>query len=146
MKAIRPRSNATQTNREGITLLEVLIALAIFLAAFTIISQIMRTGTQAANQGQQQNEIVLRAKSLLNEVLAGSVEMQSVQESPFEDTDMYVWSLSVSDGPIPDLFLVEVTVARQRQDGRTDMPFTLSRYMRDPEVFLQSTVSTPSLF
>lgn len=146
MKAIRPRSIATQQFRVGITLLEVLIALAIFLGAFTIISQIMRTGTQAANQGQQQNEIVLRAKSLLNEVLAGSVELQSVQESPFDDTDAYVWSLSVSDGPIPDLFLVEVTVARRRQAGGTDMPFTISRYMRDPEVFLQSTVSTPSLF
>lgn len=144
MKRARPTS--TSRRREGITLLEVLIALAIFLGAFTIISQIMRTGAQASNQGQQQNEIVLRARSLMNEVLAGSVELQSVQDSSFEDTDAYVWSMMVSDGPIPDLFVVEITVARRRQDGSIDMPFTLTRYMRDPEVFMQSTVAAPSLF
>jgi type II secretory pathway component PulJ len=133
-------------SRGGITLLEVLIALAIFFGAFTVISQIMRTGAQASNQGQQQNEIVLRARSLMNEILAGSVDMNPVENASFDDTDLYVWSLSVSDGPIPDLFVLELTVSRRRQNGTIDMPFTLSRYMRDPEVFLQTTVDSPSLF
>ncbi len=148
MKRLRRASNfsGSRPARQGITLLEVLIALAIFLGAFTIISQIMRTGTQASNHGQQQNEIVLRARSLMNEVLAGSVEMEPVQEASFDDTDAYAWSMTISDGPIPDLFVVELTVARRRQNGTIDMPFTLTRYMRDPEVFLQTTVDSPSLF
>jgi prepilin-type N-terminal cleavage/methylation domain-containing protein len=147
MKPLRLHSNGLDARRRnGITLLEVLIALAIFLGSFAIISQIMRTGAQASNQGQQQNEIVLRARSLMNEVLAGSVELEPVQEASFDDTDLYTWSMSISDGPIPDLFIVEVTVARRRQGGTGDMPFTLTRYMRDPEVFLQSTTVEPSLF
>lgn len=145
MRHASPTSHGRRS-RQGITLLEVLIALAIFLGAFTVISQIMRTGAQASTQGQQENEIVLRAKSLMNEILAGSVEMSPVDQAPFDDSDAYVWSLSVSDGPVPDLFLIEVTVARRLQNGTIDMPFTLSRYMRDPEVFLQTTVDSPSLF
>jgi general secretion pathway protein I len=145
MKRLRIRSN-DRNRREGITLLEVLIALAIFMGAFTIISQIMRTGAQASNQGQQQNEIVLRARSLMNEVLAGSVAMEPVDGASFDDTEAYAWSMTIGDGPIPDLFVVEITVSRRRPNGVLDMPFTLTRYMRDPEVFLQSTVAEPSLF
>ena len=132
--------------RPGITLLEVLIALAIFLGAITVIGQIISTGSQAAIAAQQQAEAVRRCETVLAEALAGSIPMQDASGN-FEDNPDWSWSVIVLDGPHVDLLSLEVTVAHLDQLGNEDERFTLVRWVRNPELFLQTTVdSTEGLF
>lgn len=132
--------------RSGITLLEVLIALAIFLGAITVIGQIINTGSQAAIAAQQQAEAVRRCETVLAETLAGSIAMQDSSGS-FEDDPDWSWSVAVLEGPHVDLLSLEVVVTHVDQFGHEDERFTLVRWVRNPELFLQTTVdSTESLF
>jgi general secretion pathway protein I len=130
----------------GITLLEVLIALAIFLGAVTVVGQIVSTGSQAAIEARQRAEAVHRCETVLAEALAGSIPLQT-SGAAFEDNPDWSWNMSVGDGPLVDLLAIEVVVVHTNQFGDTDQQFTLDRWVRDPELFLQTiTDSTESLF
>lgn len=125
----------------GMTLLEVLIALAIFLAAVTVIGQLVNTGSQAAIGAQLKAEASRRAETVMAEAIAGVVPLQSAS-SAFDDDPAWSWTLSVQDATHADMLLVEVIVARQGELGREQTNFHLVRWVRDPELWLQSTVET----
>lgn len=142
-----PPATRCERRRRGITLLEVLIALAIFLGAMTVIGQIVATGSQAAIDAQQQAEAVRRCETVLAEALAGSIPLQD-SSGEFEDDPDWSWSVSVLDGPHIDLLSLEVVVAHADQFGREDESFTLVRWVRNPELYLETTVdpTTEGLF
>ncbi len=132
--------------RGGITLLEVLIALAIFLGAITVIGQIVSTGSQAAIAAQQKEEAVRRCETVLAETLAGIIPLQN-SGSTFEDDPNWSWSVIVLDGPHIDLLAIEVLVVHSNQFGDPNEEFTLTRWVRNPELFLETTVDeTEGLF
>ena len=137
---------ACSGNSSGITLLEVLIALAIFLGAVTVVAQIVSTGSQAAIGAQQRAEAVHRCETVLAEALAGSIPLQT-SGATFEDNPEWSWNMTVGDGPHVDLLAIEVVVVHTNQLGETDPPFTLDRWVRNPELFLETTTdSTESQF
>ena len=127
--------------RRGMTLLEVLIALAIFLAAVTVIGQLVNTGSQAAIGAQLKAEASRRAETVMAEAIAGVVPLQSTS-GVFEDDQAWNWTLSVQDATHADMLLVEVIVARQGSLRQEQTNFHLVRWVRDPELWLQSTVET----
>lgn len=136
----------TRRIRSGITLLEVLIALAIFLGAVAVIGQIVATGSQAAIDAEQQAEAVRRCETVLAEALAGSLPLEN-SAAGFEDDPDWSWSVSVLEGPHVDLLSLEVVVVHVDQFGNEDERFTLVRWLRNPELFLETTVDeTEGLF
>jgi general secretion pathway protein I len=135
-----PRSHRA-TSRRGLTLLEVLIALSIFFTALTAITQLIRLGTRAAVEAQLEADAALRAETILHEVLAGVQVMQNANGMPFDDSPDWQWSLVVGEGPHIDLLRLDVTVVRQVGDGQPQMSVTLSRLVRNPELFLDSALA-----
>ncbi len=133
---------AAVRRRSGITLLEVVIALAIFLGAVAVISEIVSTGSRAAIRAQLQSEAVLRAETRLHEVVAGVYPLEIVQGVAFEDDPKWQWSLLILDGPHPDVLHLEVTAAHVRSSGTVDAEFTLARLMRDPLLFIDAAASS----
>ncbi len=128
-------------HREGISLLEVLISLAIFLTAITAIGQLVTIGSRAAVDAELEGEAAQRAESVLNEILAGVHPMSTTPATPFGDDPNWKWSLTVESGPHADL--LQLTVSVFRQAGETDpigQPFQLKRLTRNPEVFLESSL------
>lgn len=126
--------------RNGITLLEVLIALAIFLGALAVIGQIVSTGSQAAMSAQLKAESVRRCETVLAETLSGVIPLQSASGT-FEDDPQWSWTVSVQDGAATDLLTVEAAVSR---NGNSASEYRLTRWVRDPQVFLQTTIDTSS--
>lgn len=138
----RPLNNdRTHFRRRGITLFEVLLALAIFLGAFAAIAQIIDLGRQASVEGQLENDAVLRAQTKLAEVIAGIEPMSAVQGQPFDDDPNWTWGLSISDGPHADLLAVAVSIEHVRSDGNLNSAFTLNRFVRDPQVFIDAAAN-----
>ncbi|MBL8850227.1 MAG: type II secretion system protein [Planctomycetaceae bacterium] len=124
------------------SLLEVLIALAIFLAATSIIGQLISTGSQAAIGAQLKAEAARRCESVMAEAISGAIPLESTSGGSFEDDPAWTWELAVSEGPVADSLQVEVSVSRQTRAGQTPTPYTLVRWVRDPELWSQSTVSS----
>ncbi|MCA9024402.1 MAG: hypothetical protein KDA86_04240 [Planctomycetaceae bacterium] len=130
--------------RRGITLFEVLLALGIFLGAIAAIGQVINVGTLAATEGQLRSEAILRCEAKLAEVIAGVEPMVAVQEQPFVDDGRWLWSLSIIDGPHPDLLQLDVSVTHQQLSRTENAGFTLTRLVRNPQLFIDAAATEVS--
>ena len=126
------------TGRLGITLLEVLIALAIFLGSMVAMSQLISTGVQASVQARLQTQAILRCESKMAEIVAGVEPLEASADVPFEDDEQWTWSLETLVGPHDDLIELVVTTTREGQSGLSTASYTLRRYIRDPQVFVDA--------
>src|SRR5437870_288141 len=104
--------------RPGISLLEVLIALAIFLLAVIGIGQLITLAGDRAVDVQQQAQAIQLCQSKLAEVVAGVVPVHPPQSNtPFEEDPSWEWALDSEQGSVAGLWNVTVRVSRQRPGG-----------------------------
>lgn len=132
--------------RRGLSLLEVLTALAIFLLSVVAISQMVDGASQIALRAQRTTRAGLYAESKMSEVVAGIVPLQNVFEQPLEEggpgwyctiqVEPESWTQVDVDGQqVAGLNLVSVTVGF-RGGGRltSDVEQTLTRVVLDPQL------------
>ncbi|MEZ6057858.1 MAG: type II secretion system protein [Planctomycetaceae bacterium] len=133
------RSQRFTSHCLGMTLLEVLIALAILLMSLAVISELLRIGSRAAVDARIDAQAALRAEAVMNEVVGGVHLMQDMELTPFLDDPDWKWSLVVLEGPHADLLRLEVTVSYQPDGDLPRRPLTLVRLARDPAIFAGAT-------
>jgi type II secretion system protein I len=118
--------------RHGISLLEVLVALAIFVMSIVALGQIIQLAANEAMDIEMQARAVQLCKSKLDEVAAGAVELQSQEDAPFDEDPDWVWSLDCEQkSNINGLWQVRVTV-RRASPGRSKVEYSLSQLVFDP--------------
>ncbi len=127
--------------RRGLTLLEVIIALGIFAGSMAALSQLITTGLQAAVRSRYQTQAIFRCQSKMAEVVAGYDPMDTVTDAPFEDDANWTWSLESQVGPHDALLELVVTVVHNDDTGFASASFRLSRYIRDPQIFLDAAAA-----
>ena len=119
--------------RSGMSLIEVLTALAIFLLSMVALSSLISFGSERAGDVRDLSRASMLAQSKLAEVVAGVVPLSSAPSSAFEgDDERFEWALeATADGNIPNLWRVTVTVSIER--GPNDrFETTLTQYLVDP--------------
>jgi general secretion pathway protein I len=121
--------------RRGLTLFEVVLALAIFLAALAALSQLTTNGVRAAMRARLQTQAIIRCESKLAEVIAGVEAFDPVASQRFVDDPRWIWSLSITPTEHPDLIDLEVTVAYTASDIPATSSYSLIRRVRDPQLF-----------
>jgi Tfp pilus assembly protein PilV len=126
--------------RQGLSLLEVLLALGIFLIALTGIGQLISLGSRSAVEARLEAEATLRAESILQELLAGVQPLQATAATAFPDDANWQWTAEVVEGPHVDLVQVTVTVFRQDLDNLDRGAVRLTRLVRDPQLFLDAAL------
>ncbi len=139
-------SRGAAAARPGLTLLEVLVALAIFLLSLAAITRLVTFAGQRALDARRTEEGARLARSKLAEVFAGAVPLQGQGDTPFDEDPDFTWSLTADSGSLSGLWVVTVTVKRKGDDGPG---FSLQRLLLDPTVrgSTQDTVTiagTPS--
>lgn len=131
-------------NRAGLSLLEVLIATAIFMASLTAIMHIFGLGRQAELLTQLETEALLRCESTLGELVSGLRPLTSLSGQAFEDeAEGWIYGVDVqtqSEG----LLLVTVQVDHVLNNGDVNASYTLVRMMRDPQLFLDAALAAES--
>ena len=103
--------------RDGITLLEVLLSMAIFLLAMTALTQLMDIGTIAALDATFQSDGNRLAQSKLAEIEAGVIPPDLGSGGTFDAEPAWSWEMQSSPWSVPNLYTVTVTVSRT--SGRT---------------------------
>ena len=141
------------SDRHGLTLLEVLISVTIFFASLTAILQILSMGRQSEMMTRLQTEAILRCEAKMEEVISGVQELTSVSDETMSDpagdegggSGTWQWSLQSDSTETTGLLQVTVTVNYVIPDTDPIASFSLMRYLRDPQLFLDaaSTGSTP---
>ncbi|GEM_PF-250635 len=140
-----PTSGLTffSATRSGMSLLEVLISVAIFLGSLTAIMQVLNVGQRAELATRLQTEAILKCEAKMAEFISGIEEATTSQGGTFEDdeTGNWKWDAEVTDSGIVSLLQVTVKVEHMISDDEANAAFTLSRYMRDPQLFIDAALS-----
>lgn len=123
----------------GFSLLEIIVSLAILTFVLTTVGQIIYSGSQAATKTQLASKAMVRAQTVMAEVVAGIHPKQSLSDATFENDDdpAWTWSLNVTAGVLPDLLRLDVTVNHNDANGVLDESFTLTRWVRNDAIFLE---------
>ena len=121
--------------RRGLTLFELLLALAIFLMSLAALAHLINAGSRAAIQGRLQTQAILRCESKLAEVLAGIEPMESTADEPFPDDADWRWTLQVEPGPGPSLLELKLAVSHKGNSALATTTYQLQRYARHPQMF-----------
>src|SRR5262249_35590829 len=116
----------------GLSLLEVLVALAIFFVSYVAIWQLMNVAGDRAEEVAQRNQATQLAQSKLNEMIAGVEPMESISETEFEDAPRYFYDVTVSDGPVASLRTVQTTVKHKDKNGNETLVVKLTQIVLDP--------------
>jgi general secretion pathway protein I len=126
-------STHSRSPRAGLSLLEVLVALAILLFSIVALNQALNIGTSNAVDMQQHMQASQLVQSKMAEVYCGAVPLTSVADTPFDEDPDYTWSLDAEQNSVANLWNVTVTVTRTRGDG-SKLETKLSQMILDPSI------------
>jgi general secretion pathway protein I len=125
----------------GFSLLEVVLALAILTGAIAVLGEVVRTGMHNARIARDLTQAQLYAESLMAEIAAGVIPAEPANGVPLDKPD---WSYSVVVEALNDEGLLHVAVSVEQHAQRPIRPFTVVRWMRDPETQFSASQSTAS--
>lgn len=132
----------SRRNRDGLTILEVILAIGVFLASATIITQLLATGTRAAVEGRLKSQLALLAESKMAEAASGVIELVSASSQSFDDDvevdPEFTWTLDIEPGSDGDLLTVTVLTEHTNAQDNVDMNFSITRLMRDPQIWIDA--------
>jgi hypothetical protein len=117
--------------RPGLTLLEVILSLAIFLFSLVAIGHLMTLGTERAADVQSLTRATELCQWKLNEVISGVVPLASQSDSPFDNEPDYVWTLDCQQDTVANLWDVQVKVSRASKHG-SSIEVVLQQLVLDP--------------
>jgi general secretion pathway protein I len=119
--------------RRGLSLLEVIVALAIFLLSLVALSHLVVQSSDRAVEVQQRAQAARLSQSKMAEVAAGAVPLQSQGETPFDEEPDWYWAIEAEQGSVSGLWTVRVRVTHQGPSGGRQES-TLSQMLLDPSL------------
>ncbi len=131
-----------RTPRPGLSLMEVMVAVAIFLLAIGGITQLVSMAGDRALEVQMMNQASRLCQSKFAQVQSGEIPLTAQSDTPFDEDPDYQWSLTVEQSTVPNLWTVSVKVSRERPSG-APIESTLSQMLVDPSVIGSSQDVTP---
>jgi len=142
IRTSRPILVVRLRSRSGLSLLEIIISVAIFMASLAAIMEGLQIGRRSELSARLQSEAVLRSETVMGEILCGAKEASSAQGNPFDDdeTGNWEWSAEVTEAGTTGLLQVTVLVEHRPGGGEPNAAFTLVRFMRDPQLFLDAAL------
>ena len=126
------------------TLIEVLIALAIFLLAMVVFGEMIIRNGEIARDIQRQNLATRLCQSKLHEAAAGVVPMTGQDDMPFDEEPDFTWAMTADAGSVDNLWNVTITVKRRQTDTGTPIQCVLTQMILDPSI-AGSTQDVPAV-
>ena len=117
--------------RDGFSLLEVILAIAILGGSMVIIGQGFFLGYRSVRNARMVGVGNRLADSAMAELAAGVVEPTSVSSQQIPNEEGWVYSIEVDDAPVPGLLSAVVTVENIQFQPRVSISIT--RMVIDPD-------------
>jgi Tfp pilus assembly protein PilV len=126
-----PPTNLNQ-HRPGLSLLEVLVAMAIFLFSIVAISRLVIAGADRALETRYRSEAIQVCQQKLARVAIGELPLSSQGDTQDDDDPDWHWSLDAEQGSISGLWNITVKASRARPDGGLTQYCALTQMVLDP--------------
>lgn len=126
-------SRSSPLLRRGLTLLEVMLAIAIFGMSLVAIGELIRIGATNAAAARDLTEAQRLCNNVMAEIGAGITPPEAASETPVEGADG--WLSTVESQPLEEqegMLRVSVTVQQDPAHNAKPTKFTLVRWMTDP--------------
>jgi prepilin-type N-terminal cleavage/methylation domain-containing protein len=128
-------------SRNGFSLLEVILALALLVGAIAVSGELIRLGTLSAARARDLTHAQLICESKLAEITAGIVLPEAVSYAQYEYDPEWVYSVELAAVDVPGLVLLRVTVGQNLLPTQRPVEFSLTRLIQDPGVELPEAQS-----
>ena len=146
-----PRKKQRSRRRLGLSLLEVMLALAILGGALAIIGELMRLGVRNAESARDLSTAQVFCEAKINEIAAGLLPPQPIASTPIEEIASlgadapWLYAVDVEQIDQQGLISVKVTVTQDPSVAARPIEFSLVRWMIDPtQVAIGTTDGTGS--
>lgn len=121
-----------QCSRSGLSLLEVVLAIAILGISMVAIVELLNVGYRAAISGRLRTEAALLCDAKMSEIAAGVLPVQSSGMSSLPENPN--WNFAVDVQPSVQLGLLSVTVTVQQSlNSASPISMSVVRFMPDPD-------------
>ncbi len=137
-RAVAPR----MPGRTGLSLLEVVLAIAILGVAISVIGELVRLGSRCAAEARDLTTAQLYCESKMAEIAAGADVAQPVTSTPIDTVGEWMYYVEVAPTDQVGLILITVTVEQNRSPADRPVSFTLQRWIQDPNVVYEEDEST----
>lgn len=130
----RPNSIAKVASgaRRGLSLLEVILAIAIFGAALAIIGELVRIGNVNAAAARDLSDGQRICSNVMNEIAAGITPPEPVSGATCVEDETWLYSVIAEPTDVTGLLSVTVTVEQDPQYVSRPHSFSLVRWVVDP--------------
>ena len=128
--------------QEGFTLIEVLVALVVAVAAMTLLSQGFSTGARASTTAQFATRAAILGQRVITDLETGAVSSDGNQSGSFEDEPDFTYRTTSETGEVAGLNKITVTV--KWQERNQDREYVLVRLLRTGSGTTSTTTPTPS--
>jgi len=117
--------------RAGFTLIEVLVALVVAVAAMTLLSQGFSTGARASTSAQYATRAAILAQRVITDFETGALSLTTSQNGTFDDeTDFSYETKSEAPDNTTLTDLTKLTVTIVWKERNVDQSYVLVRLMR----------------
>lgn len=137
----------TRLAKKGLSLLEVLLALAILGMTLAVINELMRAGGRNAEQARDITTAQIHCESLMGQVVTGLIAPQPVVNIPIDDPNApneWVYSINVEQIDQNGMLAIQLTVAQNPDVFVRPVSFGVARWMLDPATTGTDASSTSS--
>ena len=114
--------------RAGFTLIEVLVALVVAVAAMSLLSQGFTTGARASTTAQYATRAAILAQRVITDFETGALSLTASQNGSFEDDADFTYETRTETGDVQGI--TKLTVSIRWQERNVDQSFVLVRLMR----------------
>ena len=135
---ISQKQPARSQRRAGLSLMEVILALAILGLALAAITQLIALGARAAMESRELTRAQIIAESLLAQLAAEVIPAETMERIPVPYEPNWVYSTLVEGTDQPGLIAVHVVVEQAESADLQPLRFIVTRWMVDPEVTAQA--------
>ncbi len=123
--------------KSGFTLIEVLVATVVTVAAVAILAQGFTTGARAASVSQNTTRAALLAQRVLTDYEAGALPLSGNTNGKFDDEPDFRYDVVTETGSVTGITQLTLTITwNERGQDRT---YVLTRLMRDRSSTAAST-------
>lgn len=119
--------------RRGLSLLEVILAIAILGTAMAVIGQLMNIGYRAAVEARLRTDAGLLCDTKMAELAAGVLEIKAVTEQPITEAQGWNYTIDVQTGLQLGLLVVTVTVNQVTTEAADPISMSIVRFLPDPD-------------
>lgn len=132
-KKPEPYGRYTLRHGRGLSLLEVVLAIAILGGAMVVLSQLINIGHTSAIDARDLSEAQILCDAKVSEISAGIIQGTSVSGADIVEAPGWQYSMTVDKANIEGLLVVDCTVTQDPSQFTAPVTYRLVRWIPDPD-------------